>query len=323
MAKSNNTFEGVTGFIIIIIAFLVACAPWVLWIIGGIIVLVIIGWIGDLSNSSKNSNKHAYSLLSNNSSENISDLYYKGLNYLDSQAYQNAIECFSKILNKGNLAIIAPVPTDDIYVLRGIAYSNLGMNKDAKDDFSKAISMFSYDNSTAHLERGKIYLREKNYENAIIDFNKAIKMNFYGNGDDFFYRGLAYIQLGEKEKAIKDISKALELAPKENSEIRQKCSQILAKLKPNNKSIEKISKTKNKKVNLKTCTRNSILTLDGFDQQKADKFVSLRKLGIMWYDIDSFVSEFEIQPHHMIMIQDRIIFPPKPQSKLGNRRIDI
>ena len=42
----------------------------------------------------------------------------------------------------------------------------------------------------------------------------------------------------------------------------------------------------------------------------------------MWYDIDSFVQDFELQPHEMVMIQDRIKFPEKPKNKYG-RKIDI
>ena len=43
----------------------------------------------------------------------------------------------------------------------------------------------------------------------------------------------------------------------------------------------------------------------------------------MWYDIDSFVQDFDLQPHEMVLIQDRLVFPPKPRAKTGNRKVDL
>ncbi len=246
--------------------------------------------------------------------------YSKGLKCLDNKQYTEAVKYFSIIIDEG--WDFAPVPIDDIYVYRGIAYSNLGMNAEAKTDFCTAISMYSYDNSTAHLERGKIYLREKNYELAIEDFNKAIKMNYSENGDDFFFRGLAYIQLGEKQKAIKDLTKALQLAGIYDKETQDKCSFILNKLKVKTAKTPKKTGT-HKVIKVKTCTEKAILTLEGFNEEKAKRFIQERANGKMWYDLDSFVTDFNIQPHEMVMIQDRLIFPPKPKVKMGKRKLDI
>ena len=35
----------------------------------------------------------------------------------------------------------------------------------------------------------------------------------------------------------------------------------------------------------------------------------------MWYDIDSFTSELNLQPHEIVMLQDILEFPPKPNIK--------
>ena len=80
-------------------------------------------------------------------------------------------------------------------------------------------------------------------------------------------------------------------------------------------------KKKNKKINLQSCTEEDLLTIDGFDLNKATKFVKERVNGKVYYDIDSFAEAFGLQPHQMIEIQDRIIFPPKPINKMG-RKID-
>lgn len=75
-------------------------------------------------------------------------------------------------------------------------------------------------------------------------------------------------------------------------------------------------------VEIATCTEEEILSLDGFNEEKAKRFIEERNNGKIWYDIDSFAQDFELQPHEMIMIQDRIKFPNKPQHKYG-RKLDI
>ena len=75
----------------------------------------------------------------------------------------------------------------------------------------------------------------------------------------------------------------------------------------------------NKVIKVKTCTEKAILTLEGFNEEKAKRFIQERSNGKMWYDIDSFVTDFNIQPHEMVMIQ----VPPKPKVKMGKRKLDI
>ena len=36
---------------------------------------------------------------------------------------------------------------------------------------------------------------------------------------------------------------------------------------------------------------------------------------------ETFVSDYGLMPHQMIEVQDRLVFPPKPQNKMG-RKID-
>ena len=38
--------------------------------------------------------------------------------------------------------------------------------------------------------------------------------------------------------------------------------------------------------------------------------------------MDLMIQDFELQPHEMLMIQDRIKFPNKPKNKYG-RKLDI
>ena len=75
-------------------------------------------------------------------------------------------------------------------------------------------------------------------------------------------------------------------------------------------------------VDLAICSKEEILSLDGFNAEKAEKFIKDRDNGKMWYDIDTFVQDFGLQPHEMIMIQDKIKFPDKPKNRYG-RKLDI
>ena len=77
----------------------------------------------------------------------------------------------------------------------------------------------------------------------------------------------------------------------------------------------------NEKINIETCKKKDLLKLDCFDKERVNKFLKLRKDGKQYYDIETFAIDLELQPHEMIEIQDKIIFPQKPKNKLG-RKVD-
>ena len=90
----------------------------------------------------------------------------------------------------------------------------------------------------------------------------------------------------------------------------------------NNSEYEANTNKKDFVVDIQTCTTEEILSLDGFDSIKAKRFIEERDNGKMWYDLETFVQDFGLQPHEMIMIQDRIKFPDKPKNRYG-RKLDI
>ncbi|CCY25582.1 uncharacterized protein BN676_02159 [Brachyspira sp. CAG:484] len=75
-------------------------------------------------------------------------------------------------------------------------------------------------------------------------------------------------------------------------------------------------------VDLNICSKEDLIGLDGFNEYKAQEFIRLREQGKVYYDIETFANDFNLQPHEMIMIQDRLIFPKKPAPKSG-RTIDF
>lgn len=81
-------------------------------------------------------------------------------------------------------------------------------------------------------------------------------------------------------------------------------------------------KSKPQKIHIEACTKEELMLLEVFDIEKATLIIKERDEGNIWYDIDSFVRRFSIQPHEMVEIMDIIVFPPKPSNKSG-RRIDI
>lgn len=254
--------------------------------------------------------------------------YYDGVKALNNKNYNKAIELFNLALSSHNYN----VPTDDIHVMRGIAYANVGKDNEALNDFNTAIRMFSFDNPTAFLERGKIYSKRNEFDKALEDYNKAIATNLGTNGDDFFYRGLLYLKMDNKSLAIQDFERALALCQKTNYETYLKCQSLIEDLK--NKVIQNSEKTvatsninNSKKedliIDLQTCSYNEILLLNGFNEDKARDFIQKRDSGLMWYNIDSFVQAFNLQPHEMILIMDKINFPERQHTKVSYRKIDI
>ena len=75
-------------------------------------------------------------------------------------------------------------------------------------------------------------------------------------------------------------------------------------------------------IDIMTCSKEDMLTLAGFNKDKAAKFINLRACGKIWYDEDEFYKDFELKPHEIIYAQKRLKFPPKPNLKNG-RTVDI
>ena len=75
-------------------------------------------------------------------------------------------------------------------------------------------------------------------------------------------------------------------------------------------------------IDLMTCTKDNILSLEGFNEAKALEFIRQREQGKIYYDIDTFANDFNLQPHERLMIQERLIFPRKAVPKSG-RTIDF
>ena len=301
--KNTNYFTGTIATILILI---VAFPNIAICIVSIFLIILISAFLFNNNNKNSNNNNNNNNntivetqkipkIIPKNGSYTKDFIGYSGINFdfddgidaMDEEDYTTAIKYFTLAMKNHGL-----IPLDDIFVMRGIAYSKNGDDTNALNDFDEAIKLFSFDNPTAFLERGKIYLRQEKYDLALKDFNQAISTDYNSdrNADYYFYRGLLYVKTNKINNAIQDLNKAISLAPAENSETIDSCKFLLGKLqeippKENNKPIKKDTTST---VKLKTCSKKQLLTLEGFDEEKADKFLEKRSNGQMWYDIDSF-----------------------------------
>jgi hypothetical protein len=108
------------------------------------------------------------------------------------------------------------------------------------------------------------------------------------------------------------------------AKIKSKESAKLTKIETKSNTYKTLQDVKSKpeKIHIGACTKEDLMLLEVFDSEKAALIIKERDDSNIWYDIDSFVQYFSLQPHEMVEIIDIIVFPPKPSNKSG-RRIDI
>ncbi|MGK7918836.1 MAG: tetratricopeptide repeat protein [Trichodesmium sp.] len=106
--------------------------------------------------------------------------------------YQNAIKDLNQAIN------LNPGQSQ-IYLTRGVAYSELGMRKLAIADFNQAIKI-NPENSQAYYYRGDEYLQLRDKEKSLQDLNKSIKIDA-NNPKAYFNRGVVYYLMKNPAKA--------------------------------------------------------------------------------------------------------------------------
>lgn len=197
-----------------------------------------------------------------------------------------------------------------------------------------------------YYNKGKKFFENKDYENAIIEFD-----NVGSNQYCRFFRGLAYKMIKDIDNAKQEFDFALDMNSidflidkKEQNIFEQIChleilecegieipeyiqERKILKQKKEQEKVKKLLKEINgmfesdEKINIETCKKKDLLKLDCFDTEIANKFLKFRREGKHYYDIETLAKDLELQPHEIIEIEEKIIFPPKPKSKMG-RKID-
>ena len=244
------------------------------------------------------------------SAKNINDLPYN--------TQRNTVKNSSTITkststNKKQVNVILQHPEVKENNVKADEYIENANNYETKKDYINAINEYTKaielnpDNiADIYLYRAQCCLELCQYKNVVEDCSNAIEKTKMYNSTAYYTRGLAYEKLNLLDKAKEDYKQALSIKP--DDKIYQE-------------AYNKLLQT-NSIIDLANCTKEEIQSLNGFNEEKAQRFIEEKNNGKMWYDIDSFVQDFELQPHEMVLIQDRIKFPDKPKSRYG-RKIDI
>jgi len=124
--------------------------------------------------------------------------------YLNSRKYDQAIEAYTRVIQRGT-------NDDDVYYSRGYAYSRKQDNEKAIADYTKAIQL-KPQKASYYFLRGSLYSDTNNHNKAIEDYTKAIQLDsqkpsYYNN------RGFSHYKKNDYTKAIEDYSKAIQLSP--------------------------------------------------------------------------------------------------------------
>lgn len=93
----------------------------------------------------------------------------------------------------------------------GIAFYNLGLNKEAFSQLHRAVSL-DINLAQAHFYLGLVYEQIEQYTKSILAYQRAIKLE-PENGINLFFLGNAYHQIGLYEKAVQSYKKAIVLDP--------------------------------------------------------------------------------------------------------------
>ncbi|MCX6007794.1 MAG: tetratricopeptide repeat protein, partial [Chloroflexi bacterium] len=131
--------------------------------------------------------------------------YDIGNTYLGEKQYAEAVKAYTSAIRNGY--------TDfNVYINRGTAYLELGLNSGAIADASTSLDM-DITELKAYRLRGKAYFKSGKYSDAVADFSKAIELA-PGNKEDYLGRGMALVQIAEYSRATEDFVKAISLDPK-------------------------------------------------------------------------------------------------------------
>ncbi len=171
------------------------------------------------------------------------------------------------------------------------------------------------DKANQYYEKGiKLYTQNK-IEQALIEFNKAFEIN--PNNTDFkTMKKLAEYKLNDPYIFYKN---GLQELSKENYDKAKDYFELALNIKDDDLFKEALQVALNHKIDIMKCSKNILLTLNCLDAIKVDNILKSRNAGKIWYDIDSFVEAYQIQPHELIDLQDKIAFPPKPKSTVSRK----
>jgi tetratricopeptide (TPR) repeat protein len=130
-----------------------------------------------------------------------SKLFYRGIENINNQNYQQAISNFTQVIKQKSSLVAAA------YSNRCLVYLQLGNNQAAKSDCSAAVKL-NPDNTEAYLNLGLTEYRLGNYDEALEQYQQVIQRN----KDDYrvyYNQGLAHFAQQNYEKSLTSYEQAL------------------------------------------------------------------------------------------------------------------
>lgn len=145
---------------------------------------------------------------------------------------------YSRALERYSQAIDIDSEYQDAIYSRGKLYVKEKQFNHAAQDFDRLISLNPLEH-TFHQSRGEVYLSTGDYEKAIACFTRAIELK-PGSEDAWTYRGLAWLEFNEPEKSVEDETKVLSLNPNFMMAYHRR-GRAFSKLSRHEKAIEDFS----------------------------------------------------------------------------------
>ena len=187
----------------------------------------------------------------------------------------------------------------------------LGKEETSKKYLLQLIDKYPY-SYKGHKMLAALYEKTQKYELALEEYENGQ----FIMAEQTIHSAIKLVNKAEYKELLKEIISGIKEDNKKH--VAEEKEVIQTKVDKNNKTKPL---SKDKKIKLESCNKEDLLTIDGFDEEKAEKFIQERDNGKIYYDIDKFVSDYSIMPHQMVEIQERLVFPPKPKTKIG-RKID-
>jgi tetratricopeptide (TPR) repeat protein len=125
--------------------------------------------------------------------------------------YPAAIDNYTKALSVSRSGLITSVLNTE----RGRVYLKINDTENAMEDFESSIKLNPKD-TMAYLGRGEIYAGKGKDSLAFLDFNKVLSLD-KDNIRALVYRGTTFKNMGQYDVAMQDLSRAVELAPKDTT----------------------------------------------------------------------------------------------------------
>ncbi len=149
--------------------------------------------------------------------------YQRGLAFLQSMAYGQAIAAFEKAMRWH------PHPSD-VLVMRGVAYAKLGQAVAAFKDYEQALSL-NPDHSRAYAKRGLLHDAQGNGDQAVQDWEQAIALG-EEDAEIYYHRGLKAIERQQDATALMAFDRAIAINPNlaeayfQRGNLRNRCGDL-------------------------------------------------------------------------------------------------